>query len=188
MEVLNELYQEKDERIHQLCQEKREKKEEFQELLLLLAGKGLEYQDKLLADTETPAADVTSDLSGPTKIKFREEQKGFEEVQVKDNVEHVQVEAGVPCPLEDSPTEHVVVLMPDIQHDEEQKGSEEVQLKDNVGPAPREAGVPCPLEDTPTEHVVLLMPDIRPHQELLGLGSKGSIPFFYRVMQMMSLQ
>ncbi|XP_012877190.1 PREDICTED: golgin subfamily A member 2-like [Dipodomys ordii] len=114
LEVLKELFQEKDECVNQMSQEKMEKKAKLQKLLLLLANEVTECQGKMPEDTETPAA---ATISGPMEIEFRGEQKGLE-VQLKDNVEPAQEGVRVPCLLEDSTKEHVL-WMPDVQHHQE---------------------------------------------------------------------
>ncbi|XP_042530492.1 golgin subfamily A member 2-like [Dipodomys spectabilis] len=114
LEVLEELFQEKDECVNQMSQEKMEKKAKLQKLLLLLANEVTECQGKMPEDTETPAA---ATISGPMETEFRGEQKGLE-VQLKDNVEPVQEAVRVPCLLEDSTKEHVL-WMPDVQHHQE---------------------------------------------------------------------
>ncbi|XP_069856044.1 golgin subfamily A member 2-like [Dipodomys merriami] len=84
LEVLDELYREKDEGVNQLSQDKRQKKQELQELLLCLAGKDIEGQDKTLAAPHSPATEAVSPLAGPTKMDISEDQQGFEEVYLED--------------------------------------------------------------------------------------------------------
>ncbi|XP_069890089.1 golgin subfamily A member 2-like [Dipodomys merriami] len=105
LEVLEELFQEKDEYVKQMSQEKMEKKAKLQKLLWLLKNEVTECQGKMPEDTETPAA---ATISGPMETEFRGEQKGLE-VQLKDNVEPAQEEVRVPCLLEDSTIEHIVL-------------------------------------------------------------------------------
>ncbi|XP_069846396.1 LOW QUALITY PROTEIN: golgin subfamily A member 2-like [Dipodomys merriami] len=84
LQVLDELYREKDEGVNQLSQDKRQKKQELQELLLCLAGKDIEGQDKTLAAPHSPATEAVSPLAGPTKMDISEDQQGFEEVYLED--------------------------------------------------------------------------------------------------------
>ncbi|XP_042541833.1 golgin subfamily A member 2-like [Dipodomys spectabilis] len=113
LEVLDELYREKDESVNQLSQDKRQKKQELQELLLHLAGKDVEGQDKTLAAAHSPATEAMSPLAGP-KMDISEDQQGFE-----DNMTPAQVEAG---PLENPTAEQMGLPLPYVQHHQELAG------------------------------------------------------------------
>ncbi|XP_012891854.1 PREDICTED: golgin subfamily A member 2-like [Dipodomys ordii] len=120
MAVLGELQREKDERVRRLLQEKTEKKEELQGLLLRLAGQGTEAGDTRPATALTPAAETPADLPGPEETVVKEQQ-GFEEEQPEDNLEPEQGEAGVSGPsVVDNPTlEQREPPSPDIQQPRE---------------------------------------------------------------------
>ncbi|XP_048219242.1 golgin subfamily A member 2-like [Perognathus longimembris pacificus] len=129
IETLETLHQEKDEHVDLMSQEKQQKKQELQELLLRLAGEGVTCQDKMQVDTKAPAADTTSDMAGPMKIEcsqdkmqadteppaadttsdlagpMKTESSEEDDSSEDGDVEPSAVEAGVPCPLEDSTTQ-----------------------------------------------------------------------------------
>ncbi|XP_048205322.1 golgin subfamily A member 2-like [Perognathus longimembris pacificus] len=116
MVKLEELHQEKKSSVRQLAQEKRERKEELRDLLLLLAGEGTEHQDQIRAAAQTPVAETTSDLPAPTNMEVLEEQQACEDVKFEDNLEPPQGEAGVPWALQDFSTDQMVRPQPDNQH------------------------------------------------------------------------
>ncbi|XP_048187268.1 golgin subfamily A member 2-like [Perognathus longimembris pacificus] len=123
MDVLDEMYQEKDQCVIQLSQEVSEKKKQLQELLLHLAGEGTEGQDKMPAAIHTLAAEGPSDLLGPTKLEVMEEQEqGFEDIPLEDSLAPAPGEPGVSCPMLKPTTEQIMPLLPVIQPHQEPAG------------------------------------------------------------------
>ncbi|KAM4876130.1 golgin subfamily A member 2-like [Thomomys bottae] len=92
IEVLDKLHKEKDDCVKQLTQEKEQKKKELQELLVLLLGEGMECLGQMPALPETPAAEATSHLPGPSTTEESEEQKIFEDAQLQESVQPAQGE------------------------------------------------------------------------------------------------
>ncbi|KAM4866755.1 golgin subfamily A member 2-like [Thomomys bottae] len=92
IEVLDKLHKEKDDCVKQLTQEKVQKKKELQELLVLLLGEGTECLGQMPALPETPAAEATSHLPGPSTTEESEEQKIFADAQLQESVQPAQAE------------------------------------------------------------------------------------------------